>query len=143
MLALIKLIDTKYITTDTDYRPIDFGRRAQFFTLDAISTVAYGSPFGFLTTDTDVYQYIETTEKMIPAVMMVTVFPWLNHILASSFVKSLLPSERDPIGFGKIIGFVLLLIHTRVVERIPALTMELLRCLGCRCTQTTQRTWLA
>jgi hypothetical protein len=78
--------------------------------LDVLSTVAYGSPFGFLSTDTDVYQFIETSEKVIPTVMMVTVFPWLNYILASSFMKSLLPSERDPIGFGKIIGFVLLLI---------------------------------
>jgi hypothetical protein len=57
---------------------------------------------------------------VIPAAMMVTVFPWLNHILASSFMKSLLPSERDPVGFGKIIGFVPL-IRTRVVERIPSI----------------------
>jgi hypothetical protein len=112
VLALIKLINTKYITTDTEYRPIDFGLRAQFFTVDVISTVAYGSPFGFLSTDTDVYQYIETSVKVIPIVMMVTVFPWLNHILASSFMKSLLPSERDPMGFGKIIRFVCLFIRT-------------------------------
>jgi cytochrome P450 len=104
VLAFINLIDTKYITTDKEYRPIDFGRRAQYFTLDVLSTVAYGTPFGFLETDTDVFQYIETSEKVIPAVMMVTVLPWLNRLLASSFMKSILPSEKDPIGFGKIIG---------------------------------------
>lgn len=103
MSALIKLIDTKYITTESEYRPLDFGRRAQYFTLDVISTVAYGSPFGFLSTDTDVYQYIETSEKVIPAAMMVTVLPWLNGLLKSPLMKSLMPSENDPIGFGKII----------------------------------------
>jgi hypothetical protein len=101
---LIKLIDTKYITTDANYKPIDFGRRAQFFTLDVISTVAYGAPFGFLATDTDVHEYIKTTEQVIPAAMMVTVFPWLNKLLTLPLMKSLLPSEKDPIGFGEIIG---------------------------------------
>ena len=106
VLALIKLIDSKFITTDAEYRPVDFGRKAQFFTLDVISTLAYGFPFGFLATDTDVYQYIETCEKMVPATMMLTVYPWINRILTSYFMKSLLPSGADPIGFGKIIGFV-------------------------------------
>ena len=106
MLALIKLIDSKFITTDTEYRPVDFGRKAQFFTLDVISTLSYGFPFGFLATDTDVYKYIETCEKMVPATMMVTVYPWINRILTSYFMKNLLPSAADPIGFGKIIGFV-------------------------------------
>lgn len=133
MLALIKLIDSKYITTDTEYRPIDFGRRAQYFTLDVISTVAYGFPFGFLATDTDVYQYIETSEKAVLAAMVVTVYPWLNHILTSSFMKSILPSATDPIGFGKIIGFVPLLIRLWMVKRNPEHFL---------CTQTSQRLWL-
>lgn len=106
MLAFIKLVDSKYISTEQEYRPIDFGRRAQYFTLDVLSTVAYGAPFGFLETDTDVYQYIELSEQVIPAAMMVTVFPWLNKILTLSLMKGILPSEKDPIGFGKIKGFV-------------------------------------
>jgi len=98
---------------------MDFGRKAQYFTLDVISHVAYGMPFGFLATDTDVYQYIETSEKAVPAVMMVTIFPWLNHVLTSSFMKRLLPSATDAIGFGKIIGFVPLLIRPRMVKKHP------------------------
>jgi hypothetical protein len=117
VLALINLIDSKYVTTDKEYRPIDFGQKAQFFTLDVISAVAYGFPFGFLATDTDVYHYIEMSEKVVPAGMVVTVYPWINHILTSSFMKSLLPSATDPIGFGKILGFVLLFIHLGMVKR--------------------------
>jgi hypothetical protein len=114
---LIELIDSKYISTDAEYKPVDFGRKAQYFTLDVITTVAYGFPFGFLETDSDVYQYIETSEKVVPAAMVVTVFPWLNHILTSSFMERLLPSAADPVGFGKIIGFVPLLIIQWIVKR--------------------------
>jgi hypothetical protein len=131
VLALIKLIDSKYITTDTEYRPIDFGRKAQYFTLDVISSVAYGFPFGFLATDSDVYQYIETSEKVVPAAMVVTVYPWLNHILTSSFMKSLLPSATDPIGFGKILGFVPLFTRLGMVKRIPEYSYGLRYYNGC------------
>ena len=51
--------------------------------------------------------------KWFPLQWWLQSYPWLNHILTSSFVKSLLPSATDPIGFGKIIGFVPLLIHLR------------------------------
>ncbi len=50
------------------------------------------------------HEYIKTTEQVIPAAMMVTVFPWLNKLLKSPLMKGLMPSEKDPIGFGKIIG---------------------------------------
>jgi hypothetical protein len=103
---------------------MDFGQKAQFFTLDVISAVAYGFPFGFLTTDTDVYHYIEMSEKVVPAAMVVTVYPWINHILTSSFMKSLLPSAADPIGFGKILGFVHLLIHLGMVMKILNISMH-------------------
>jgi hypothetical protein len=76
-------------------------------------------PFGFLATDTDVYQYIETTEKVVPITVMVTIFPWLTHVLTSSFIKRVMPSATDAIGFGKILGFVSLLIRPRVVKKHP------------------------
>jgi hypothetical protein len=100
---LIKLVD-KYATTGSNYKPLDFGRKAQYFTLDVISHIAYGKAFGYLTTDSDVYDYIKEVEGTLPAAMMVTVFPWINWILQMRIVKSFLPSEKDPIGFGKVIA---------------------------------------
>ena len=83
---------------------MDFGRKAQYFTLDVISHVSYGKAFGHLATDSDIYGYIEEVDKTLPAAMMVTVLPWINWVLQTRLVKSFLPSEKDPIGFGKIIG---------------------------------------
>ncbi|KAL7948158.1 cytochrome P450 [Trichoderma barbatum] len=84
--------------------PVDFGRKVQYFTLDVISDIAYGAPFGFIETDTDVYEYIKTTEKNLPMVMVVTVFPWLLRLLNSPILKGLLPSTKDRLGFGRIMS---------------------------------------
>jgi hypothetical protein len=99
-------LDSKYVTTDSEYRPVDFGQKAQFFTLDVVSEVAHGVPFGFLATETDVRQYIKNSEKVLPAAMMITVLPWLNTLLQSGLLKSVLPSEKDSLGFGKVKGSV-------------------------------------
>lgn len=100
---LIKLID-KYVSTDTEYKPLDFARKAQYFTLDVISSVAYSKPFGYLIEDRDVHDYIRITEEALPAIMLVTILPWINWILQTRLVKRFLPSEKDPIGFGKVMG---------------------------------------
>lgn len=76
VLTLIHLLETKYLT-----KPFDLARKAQYFTLDAISTVAYGQPFGFITTDSDCYDYIKMTEETVPTIMVTTVLPWLLEML--------------------------------------------------------------
>lgn len=83
---------------------MDFGRKAQYFTLDVISSVAYGKPFGYMSTDSDLYEYIENIEKTLPAVLIATIFPSVNWILRQDIVQKYLPSEKDPVGFGKIVG---------------------------------------
>ncbi|WYZ41627.1 hypothetical protein EsH8_V_000522 [Colletotrichum jinshuiense] len=100
LLRLIRLIDD-YIDTG---KPFDFGRKAQFFTLDVISDIAFGEPFGFMATDSDVHGYIEQTEKAMPLFMAVTVFPWIIRMFASPLFRAVLPSEKDRLGFGKVMG---------------------------------------
>ena len=80
---------------------MDFGRKAQYFTLDVISSVAFGKAFGYLATDGDVYDCVGTTEEVLPAVMMVTVLPWINWLLQSPIVKSVLPSDKDQLDLVK------------------------------------------
>lgn len=86
---------------------MDFGRKAQYFTLDVISDVAFGKAFGYLESDSDVHEYIKTTEETLPAIILVTVLPWLSRVLQSPLLKSLLPSDKDQLGLGKVMGFVL------------------------------------
>ena len=99
--SLVQLVDR---SVSADFKPIDFGRTAQYFTLDVISSVAYGKAFGYMTTDSDLYDYLKTMEQILPGVLIATIFSSLNWLMRRDFVKKYLPSERDPVGFGKIMG---------------------------------------
>lgn len=98
VLRLIDLIETKYAATR---QPFDFGRKAQYFTLDVITDLAFGKPFGDLSSDSDVYEYIRTQEENMPGIIVSTVIPWMLTILSSPLFKRMLPSDKDLIGIGK------------------------------------------
>ncbi|KAK1979162.1 cytochrome P450 [Colletotrichum cereale] len=100
LLGLFRLVES-YIDAG---KPFDFGRKAQFFTLDVISDLAFGKPFGFMESDSDVYEYIKTMEESLPMFMATTVYPWVIRLFASPLFRTLLPSEKDPLGFGKVMG---------------------------------------
>lgn len=102
--ALIKLIDSKYISTATDNRPMDFGRKAQYFTLDVISSLAFGKAFGDLERDEDVHKYIEMLDEAGPTIILLTVLPLVRALLQLPVLRNLLPSSKDKIGFGKVMG---------------------------------------
>lgn len=102
--ALIRLIDSKYISTQTTYHPIDFGRKTQYFTLDVISSVAFGKAFGDLERDEDVHKYIEMLEEAGPSIILLTVLPLVRFLLQLPVLKNVLPSAKDKFGFGKVMG---------------------------------------
>ncbi|CZR62527.1 related to pisatin demethylase (cytochrome P450) [Phialocephala subalpina] len=56
------LLGTKYLSAGTKYRPVDFSSKAQYFTLDVITDIAFGKPFGNLAADEDLHHYIELME---------------------------------------------------------------------------------
>ncbi|KXH60217.1 cytochrome P450, partial [Colletotrichum nymphaeae SA-01] len=78
ILRLMSMIDT-YASQDKRF---DFGLKAQYFTLDVISDLAFGKPFGDLASDSDVYDYIHTTEQSMPNIVVTAVLPSLLHVLS-------------------------------------------------------------
>ena len=107
---LIYLLESKYVSTDIAYKPVDFAPKASFFTLDVISDIALGKAFGNLEADKDVSSYIKTTEETFPMLVLLGSFPWLARVFFSRPMKSLLPSDTDTVGMGKLMGFVLFLL---------------------------------
>ncbi|KAF2261392.1 cytochrome P450 [Lojkania enalia] len=101
---LVNLIETKYISTPNDYRPMDFAQKAQYFTLDIISYLAFGQAFGYLEEDDDVFDYIKITNTFIPIMMIISNVPSLARLLQSRFLRGLMPKESDRLGFGAFIG---------------------------------------
>jgi hypothetical protein len=104
--SLVHLIETKYISTSDDYRPMDFGEKASFFTLDVISELAFGEAFGYLENDSDVFDYLSITKTFIPIMMVMGDVPSFANLLQSPALRGLLPSESDKLGFGAFIGYV-------------------------------------
>ncbi|KAH8662539.1 cytochrome P450 [Xylariales sp. PMI_506] len=100
VLGLVDLVQT-YASQN---KPFDFGRKAQFFTMDVISNVAFGDAFGFLAADDDLFDYCKTFQEQMPNIIFTTVYPWLLNVLQLPIIKRVVPSNRDPLGFGKLMG---------------------------------------
>ena len=83
---------------------MDLGRLSQYFTMDVITAVAFGSPFGFLDTDSDVHQYIKMTEDYMPFLGVGLVSPFVVKLMEWPILKSFAPKEGDKYGMGKIMG---------------------------------------
>ncbi|KAK1974650.1 cytochrome P450 [Colletotrichum cereale] len=98
VLCFMKLIDL-YVSDDKRF---DFGLKVQYFTLDVISDLAFGKPFGDLASDSDVHEYIYITEHNMPNIVVAAVLPSLLTVLLWPGLWRLLPSETDASGLGKL-----------------------------------------
>lgn len=106
LLELFHLIEYKYISTDTHYRPMDLSRTMSYFTLDVISQVAFGHPFGFIAADDDPYGYIENLQDFLPAIIVFGAYTELQKILRLPFMKLILPKATDKRGLGRVMGYI-------------------------------------
>lgn len=104
VLAFVDLIERNYMSAGTEFKPMDFARKAQYLTLDIITDLAFGQSFGYLAQDTDIHDYIKITEDSMPVMMVLTVIPALARLMQSKYLRRLMPSEHDRVGFGKFIG---------------------------------------
>ncbi|KAJ9655215.1 hypothetical protein H2201_008852 [Coniosporium apollinis] len=102
---LIKLIRTKYISSSQSYKPMDLGRKAQFFTLDVITKIAFGEAFGDLERDEDMYKYIQSTEEMLVVIILFSTVPLLSWLISFEWVaKMAFPSGQEATGVGRLIA---------------------------------------
>lgn len=56
---LFALIKKKYISSGSDLKPLDFANTMQFFTLDVITSLSLSQPFGWVSEDKDMYEYVK------------------------------------------------------------------------------------
>lgn len=110
---LIELIETKYLSSTGAYHPVDFAQKIQYFTLDVISDLAFGQPFGYIEQDDDVFDFIKITRSFFPITLVMANIPVLVALLHSRLFRGLLPKESDKFGFGAFIGVA----NKKVAER--------------------------
>ena len=96
LVALVKRYGSK---------PMDFARIAQFFTLDVLSTLAFGEKFGYMEANKDLYDYNKTSAEFLPILEWITNHPGIRWVMTSAPIQALAaPKGTDAIGQGKIIG---------------------------------------
>ncbi|CAK7271325.1 hypothetical protein SEPCBS119000_004542 [Sporothrix epigloea] len=130
VVAFVKLLEDKYLAGDPSkshvpYRTVDFAHKVQFFTLDIISTIAFGDAFGCLEADADVSRYIEITERVVPTVVAMAVLPWVINLLQSPIVRPLIPRVHNLVGFGSVMTLAKKAVDTRYGEK-PVVKRDML-----------------
>lgn len=84
---------------------IDMAEKAQYFTLDSLTDIAFGQPFGFLREDADLYAYNKSSTEFFPVMELATNVPFIHYILSSRLMQALAgPKPEDKTGLGAIVG---------------------------------------
>lgn len=83
---------------------MDLAPKIQYFTLDVISDIAFGKPFGNLEADQDVSSYIQAVQEAVPLAIFLATFPGLCRVFFSSMLKRFWPKTTDKVGLGKLMG---------------------------------------
>lgn len=115
LLKLFNLLNAKYVVRPEQnvFCTVDLSRVTSFFTLDAISKIAFGQTFGFLEKDEDPFGYLANLEQFLPAIIVFGVYTELTKVLKMPLVKAMLPKSTDKRGLGRVMGFA----RDRVQER--------------------------
>ena len=86
-------------------QPFDMALVAQYFTMDVITHVALGHPFGYLKRNEDVYSFLATTRSLMPALELGCNHSWIKRLLESRLMQTIVaPSPTDSKGIGAVIG---------------------------------------
>ncbi|KAJ6441509.1 benzoate 4-monooxygenase cytochrome P450 [Purpureocillium lavendulum] len=101
---LVSLIDKQL--SDTDKRGvIDLAEKIQYFSLDVISSLAFGKTFGYMAMNKDRFGYIEMAGKTVYILVSTTLIPGVISLMQSPYLSWLVPSVKDMGGIGDIIRF--------------------------------------
>lgn len=102
IMTMVQLIRQKYLTTGSKVKPMDFAEMAQYLTLDVITFLSLGEPFGFISEDTDKYGYVKAIEDNFPIMNLFSAVPLLSAIMRIPTVQNnLIPTVKDKTGLGK------------------------------------------
>ncbi|KAH8880933.1 cytochrome P450 [Thozetella sp. PMI_491] len=104
--SLIRLIREKYLSSGSKVRRLDFAQIVSYFTLDAISLVAFGKSFGYLEADADLFDFLAIVRANWFKVSVSNDVPWIRSVLYSPyFLRLIAPKYTDTNGLGKIMCF--------------------------------------
>lgn len=96
---------------------MDLAKKIQFLTLDVISAVGLGKPFGMLRADADIDGYVAASEQGLRIANTFAALGLSWVVQAPGIGKLLAPSPRDATGFGAMMGACVAYISERVKDK--------------------------
>jgi cytochrome P450 len=99
-------------------KPMDLAKKIPYFTLDVISHVGVGQPFGNLLADKDQKDYLKASEEglKIGNTVWAMGLLWLRN--TPIIGPAISPSEKDSAGFGKMMAEARRLVDARKTKSI-------------------------
>ncbi|VBB81063.1 Putative cytochrome P450 E-class, group I [Podospora comata] len=127
VVAFLDLIRRNYLSVDGGpVKKMDLAKKIQFFTMDVISLVAFGTTFGMLDRDSDINNFVKSSEDglLIGNMFMSLNLAWL--VQAPVIGKFLGPSPKDKTGFGAMMRETFRYIEERVENAATDTRMDML-----------------
>ncbi|EME82347.1 uncharacterized protein MYCFIDRAFT_59503 [Pseudocercospora fijiensis CIRAD86] len=85
---------------------VDFASVARYFTLDVLSTLAFGRPFGFMAADEDLWEYNKTSRDFMLILGLTANHSPIRWLLSLDWVQALAaPKLTDKTGLGPALAF--------------------------------------
>lgn len=104
-LAKLKdLIRRHYISTPGNTRKADLVHIIRYFTMDAITALAYGEPFGYLDANEDLFDFNEQVQSLQKLVGALINTPILRTFINSPLAPRFMPKITDKKGMGRLVA---------------------------------------
>jgi len=127
LLQYIKLIKEKYVSVDSDFRPMDLARKSSFWAMDIITDIAFGRPWGCLVKDEDVDEWFRSMELVMPTAIRASTIPWMAYLFSVPIVgKMVMPSEKDLTGAGRMLGIAKEIVYNRFAQPEPGADRDMM-----------------
>ncbi|TVY86980.1 Cytochrome P450 monooxygenase [Lachnellula willkommii] len=123
----LNLIRTKYISTDTDVRPLDLARTCGYFTLDTITNLSFSAPWGFLVEDKDLDNWFALVGWQIKIVTTMQYVPWVLNLVSTPWAGRLMAKFQDPSrGAAALVATTRRNVHARFATKNPGEKMDMM-----------------
>lgn len=111
LVRLVDLIRRKYTPDDGTIRPVNFSLLTRCFSLDVVSLLVFGEPWGHLDDGTDVLGWIGGMSKSLPLITLAMEIPLFRILLISryGFMGFFGPKPTDEQGPGVVIRYVMII----------------------------------
>ena len=104
-LAKLKdVIRTHYLSSPGEARTVDLVFLIRFFTMDAVTALAYGEPFGYLAANEDLFEYNKQVQDLSKPMSVIVDTPLLRTLANSPLAPHFWPKTTDKKGMGRLIG---------------------------------------